>query len=331
MQSKLKSFFSGKKVLVTGVSGFVGTNLSKRLVDLGSSVIGVIHNRAPQLSLDEVDYKTADLTIYENCLNVCQNVDYVFMCAANSSGAAVMESAPLTHLTPNVVMNSYMLAAAYEQRVEKFAFISSNTVYPVTDFPVSEDDVTHVFFEKYQIVGWMKLFSEEMCKMYSQHIKNPMSTLVVRPGNLYGPFDKYNTSESKVIAALIRRFAEKQSPLSVWGDGEDIKDFLYIDDFIEGLLQAFVAKNIHSPINLASGIPVKIKDVIENLISISKDKNLEIYFDKSKPTMIPKRLISIECAKNKLQWRPSVGLNDGLKITYEWYREFYKNSSPDNI
>ena len=331
MSIDLKSFFANKKVLVTGVSGFVGTNLSKRLVDLGANVSGIIHKKTPQIELQKIRYITADLTHYDECLEVCEGMDYVFMCAANSSGAAVMESAPLTHLTPNVVMNAYMLAAAYAKNINKFAFISSNTVYPLTDFAVTEKDVNFQFFEKYQIVGWMKLFSEEMCKMYTSYIKKPMSTVVVRPGNLYGPYDKYNKNESKVIAALIRRVAENQNPLDVWGDGNDIKDFLYIDDFIEGLLEAFVNEQISSPINIASGIPVTIKDVIEKLILISGKSDINVVFDVSKPTMIPKRMISTDLAFSLLEWRPKVDLEKGLKITYEWYKEFFKYKSPEDL
>ena len=164
-----------------------------------------------------------------------RKIDYVFMLAANTSGAAVMEKTPLAHLTPNVIMNSQMLAAAYENQVSKFCFISSNTVYPVTDEPVKEEDVNYEFFSKYFIVGWMKLFSEKMSQMYSKHISNPMKTVVIRPGNLYGPHDKFTWTESKVIAALIRKSIERYDPLQVWGDGNDLKDFLYIDDFIDGL------------------------------------------------------------------------------------------------
>ena len=89
----------------------------------------------------------------------------------------------------------------------------------------------------------MKQFSELMCKMYSQKIKKPMETLIIRPGNLYGPFDKFTLKESKVIAALIRRSLEKENPFNVWGDGSDIKDFLYIDDFIEGMLMACLKRD----------------------------------------------------------------------------------------
>ena len=152
--------------------------------------------------MPDVKYLKADLTNKKDCIKVCSDIDIVYMCAANSSGAAVMEKAPLTHLTPNVVMNSLMLEAAYFNDVKKFIFISSNTVYPVTDYPVEESDTNYNFFEKYHIVGWMKLFSEEMCKMYSTHIKKPMNTLIVRPGNIFGPFDKYNKNKIFYIITI---------------------------------------------------------------------------------------------------------------------------------
>ena len=257
------SFYKDKTILVAGASGFVGTHLSNKLYELGANVVATYNKRIP-IDLAISSKLKCDFTKYDDCLKATQDVDYVFMCAANTSGAAVMEKTPLAHLTPNVVMNSQILAAAYENKVSKFCFISSNTVYPVTDFAVKEDDVNYEFFSKYFIVGWMKLFSEKMTEMYSKHIKTPMDTLVVRPGNLYGPNDKFTWTESKVIAALIRKCIERQNPLPVWGDGEDLKDFLYIDDFIEGLLTAFENSKEFESINIASSIPVTIKDIITN-------------------------------------------------------------------
>jgi GDP-L-fucose synthase len=227
-------------------------------------------------------------------------MDFVFMCAANSSGAEVMTKTPLVHLTPNVIMNSQMLAASYANDVKKFCFISSNTVYPLTDFAVAENDVTGEFFEKYFIVGWMKRFSELMCEMYAKKINSPMPTLIVRPGNLYGPRDKYKKKESKVVAALIRRAFEKENPFEVWGDGEDIKDFLYIDDFIEALLAAFEKSKDFDIYNIASGVPVTIKEVLKDIIQISKNQDIEVKFDATKPTMIPIRKIDISKIKDEI-------------------------------
>lgn len=327
----MKDFYHGKRVLVTGASGFIGTNLVRKLTSLGAIVRGTTHEKAPQEVLSGVEYPTYDLLTIENCFKATKDMDYVFMAAANSSGAAVMETTPLVHLTPNVVMNSQMLAASYENKVKKFCFISSNTVYPLTDFAVKEEDVTNEFYEKYFIVGWMKRFSEIMCEMYSNKIKNPMETLVVRPGNLYGPFDKYTWTESKVIAALVRRAIEKQDPFEVWGDGLDLKDFLYIDDFTEGLLLAFAKSDRFMPINIASGIPVTIKEVLAVILKATGHSDAEVKFDSTKPTMIPKRMIDISKMRELTNWSPETNLADGIAKTMEWYKDFFKDKTPESL
>ena len=322
-------FFSGKNVLVAGATGFVGSHLTDRLVDLGANVTGTVHNTNLAIQNPKAKYLVADLELAKDCELVTKDIEFVFMCAANSSGAEVMTKTPLVHLTPNVIMNSQMLAASYANKVKKFCFISSNTVYPLTDFAVAEKDVTGEFFEKYFIVGWMKRFSELMCEMYARKINNPMSTLIVRPGNLYGPRDKYKKSESKVIAALIRRSFEKENPFEVWGDGEDIKDFLYVDDFIDALIETFEKSKDFDVFNIASGVPVTIKEVLKDIIQISENQDIQVKFDVSKPTMIPIRMIDISKIKAEIGWQPKTSIYDGLKQTYEWYSETYKDLNPE--
>jgi len=322
-------FFSGKKVLVAGAAGFVGSHLSQRLVNSGAIVRGTLHKSTPLLEINGVEYIKTNLETASDCELATKNIDYVFMCAANSSGAEVMTKTPLVHLTPNVIMNSQMLAASYANSVKKFCFVSSNTVYPLTDFAVSEDDVNGVFFEKYFIVGWMKRFSEIMCEMYATKISKPMPTLIVRPGNLYGPLDKYKKNESKVIAALIRRAYEKEDPFEVWGDGEDIKDFLYIDDFIDALLETFPKSNDFDIFNIASGVPVTIKEVLKHIIDISNNGTIEVIFDKTKPTMIPKRMINISKINKLIGWYPKTSINQGLKLTFEWYADTFHDVTPE--
>jgi GDP-L-fucose synthase len=327
----VQDFYEGKRVLVTGASGFIGTNLVQKLTSFGAIVRGATHENAPQEVLSGVEYPSYDLLEMENCFKATKDMDYVFMAAANSSGAAVMETTPLVHLTPNVVMNSQMLAASYENKVKKFCFISSNTVYPLTDFAVKEDDVTNEFYEKYFIVGWMKRFSEIMCEMYSNKIKNPMETLVVRPGNLYGPFDKYTWTESKVIAALVRRAIEKHDPFEVWGDGLDLKDFLYIDDFTEGMLLAFAKSEHFMPINIASGIPVTIREVLSIILEKAGHDEAQVKFDSTKPTMIPKRMIDISKMQLLTNWSPKTNMTDGISKTIEWYQEFFRDKTPESL
>ena len=326
-----ENFYTGKHILVAGGSGFVGTNLTSALIKHGARVRSTYHSKQPKFRIDSVEYVSADLLNASDCSKVTKDIDYVFMAAANSSGAAVMERTPLVHLTPNLIMNAQMLAASYENNIKRFCFISSNTVYPLTDFAVKESDANFEFFEKYFIVGWMKRFSEIMCEMYSNNIKIPMQTVTVRPGNLYGPFDKYNNSESKVIAALIRRAIEGEDPYSVWGDGLDIKDFLYINDFIEGMLLAFENAQDFEPINIASGKPVTIREVIKVILDVTGQANVNVAYDSTKPTMIPKRMIDVGKMKALTGWYAKTDLVDGISQTVDWYKDYFATQTPEEV
>ena len=248
-------------------------------------------------------YIKSDLTRSQDCKRVSSDVNFVFMCAANSSGAAVIEKSPLVHVTPNVIMNALMLEAAYEAGVEKFLFVSSNTVYPPFTHPVKENEIfAGDPFEKYFPVAWMKRFGEIMCQIYSSKIKNPMKTVVIRPANTYGPFDDFAWETSHVIPALIRKVVERHNPVEVWGDGKEIKDLIYVEDLVDGMLAAMVKINRFLP------------------IKIEKANNLKIKYNKSMPTMIKKRLLSTGLAREILDFSADTSLANGLKKTINWYK-----------
>lgn len=313
-------FFENKKVLVAGGAGFVGTNLILKLLEKGVKVRATIHKKPPQITNSEPEFVKADLTKPSDCKKAVKGVDYVFMCAANTSGSAVIEKTPLVHVTPNVIMNTLMLEAAHSAGVKKFLFISSNTVYPLTDYAVDETDVNYALYEKYFPVGWMKIFSEKMCEMYSTKIKNPMTTIVVRPGNIYGPYDDFDLESSHVIPALLKKVVERQSPLEVWGSGYDIKDFIYVEDLIEGLMLAMEKINQFDQINIAGGKPITIRQVLKAILKADNFKNPKIVFNSSRPTMIPIRLINIDKAKKILDFTPKTSLKMGIKKTVDWYK-----------
>jgi len=315
--------FKDKKILVGGGAGFIGTNLIKRFLALGADNIrATIHKKEPTILNKRIEYMKCDLTKKEDCQKVVKGVDYVFMCAANTSGAAVMEKTPLVHVTPNVLMNSLMLEAAYEAKIKKFLWFSSNSVYPVTDYPVKEEEMMKGdLFEKYFCVGWMKRFIEILCEMYATKIKNPMKVVVVRPANIYGPYDDFEWETSHVIPALIRKAVERHKPIEVWGDGNDIKDFIYIEDLVEGVLLAMEKIETFDPVNIATGKPCTIKEVLNAILIADNYQDAKIVFNSSKPTMIPKRLIDTSKAKKLLGLEAKTSLIDGIKRTVEWYRK----------
>jgi len=327
----LSKFYTNKRVLVTGGAGFVGSNLIERLLELGADVTATLYKKAAVIKNNRITYLKCDLRKSEDCKHAVENIDYVFMCAANTSGAKVMATTPLAHLTPNLLMNMNMLEASYEAGVEKFLFMSSNTVYPLTDFAVKEGDVTNEFYKSYHIVAWMKRFTEIVCDMYSTKIQKPMKTVVVRPGNLYGPRDKFDWEKSKVIPALIRRAVERHSPFTVWGDGMDLKDFLYIDDYIDGMLLAMEKSDDFQPINIASGQAVTIRQVLSAILEAVDYNDADVQYDTTKPSMIPKRMIDISLAKEKLAWEPQISLQDGIKRTAQWYEETFRDKDPEEM
>jgi GDP-L-fucose synthase len=311
-----------KNILVTGGSGFIGINLLKKLsLNQDINLYSNYHSNSNFQKINNVKYVKSNLENMEECKRICRNMNIIIMCAANSSGASIMENTPLVHLNPNIRMNINMTEAAYDAGVSKFIFLSSNTVYPHVDFAVKEEDAGFDFFDKYYIVGWMKRFSEIVMEIYSNKIKlNKMVTVIVRPGNLYGPFDKFDPEKSKVIPSLIKKVVERQSPLEVWGDGNDLKDFLYIDDFIDALVNIINKVNSHDIFNIASGNGVTIKEVLSLILKLENCNNLKISFNNLMPTMIPKRLINIEKAKKILNFLPKVSLEEGLGKTISWYK-----------
>ncbi len=325
----MTDYFKSKNILISGGAGFVGANLIKKILPLGGNITATLHEKSEVIKNKEINYITCDLRNPIDCKKVCDNIDYVFMCSANTSGAKVMSTTPLVHLTPNILMNMNMLEAAYELGVKKFLFISSNTVYPLTDYPVKEDDVNNEFYKSYHIVAWMKRFTEIVCDMYSNKIADPMKTIVLRPGNLYGPYDKFDWEKSKVIPALIRRAIEKHDPFQIWGDGKDLKDFLYIEDYIDAMLIAIEKLDDNQPLNIASGKPITIKEVLGEILISANYKDAPLVYDTSKPTMIPKRMIDISKAKEKLNWSPQVSIKEGIEKTIDWYIKTYNSKSPE--
>ncbi len=318
----MDTMFKGKNVLVAGGAGFVGVNLIARLLSLGANVRATLHRKDAVIKDSRIDYVKADLLLADDCQKVASDMDCVFMCAANTSGAAVIASTPLVHVTPNVIMNSRILEASYFAGVKKFIFLSSNAAYPpVGDRPVREDEM----FEGdppdiYYGVGWMKRFTEVLCRLYGEKLKKPMATVVVRPSNIYGPHDDFDFATSHVMAATIRKVVDRQSPIKVWGTGDDIRDLIYIDDFIDALLLAAEKGATFGPVNIAGGAGYSIKQILAICLEEDGYGDAVIQFDSAMPSMIPVRLIDTAKAEKVLGFKARTGIREGIGKTMEWYR-----------
>jgi GDP-L-fucose synthase len=314
--------FAGKKVLVAGGAGFIGTNLALALARAGSKLRLTVHQKPLQASFPDAEIVTADLRRAEDCARAVQGVDYVFLCAARTSGAAVIRKTPLVHITPNVLINTLMLEAAHKAGVARFCFISSGAAYPPTgDRPVREDemfdgDPADVYFA----AGWMKRYAEVLCRTYAEKIASPLPVVVVRPSNVYGPHDKFDFAVSHVTAALIRRVVERHNPLEVWGTGKDLRDVIYVDDFVEGVLAAFATKRSFLAVNICAGTGHTVQQILETLLEVDGYASADVRYDPSRPSTIPVRLMDNSFAHQELGFDARTSLAEGLRRTIDWYR-----------
>jgi len=313
--------FQDCKVLVTGAAGLVGTNLVARLASEGAFVRATVHKRPPALQVPGVEYVACDLTDAAACRDVVAGVQHVFHCAASTSGAAAVTLDPMIHVTPNVVMNALLLQAAHDADIEKFVWLSSTTGYPDSPAAMREEDMfSGEPFEKYYFAGWMKRFGEVLCRMYGEKLNRRMTTLVLRPTNVYGPHDKFDPERSHVTAALIRKVVERQHPIEVWGTGDDVRDLIYVDDMVEAMLLAARKLEGHAVLNIGLGSSTTVKEVLRQILELEGWPEAPVVFNPGKPTMIPVRRVDVGRAAEMLGFRARIGLREGLRRTIAWYR-----------
>src|SRR3989344_2698092 len=314
--------FRNSRALVTGGVGFIGTNLIKKLLKTGAKIRATYYERKPKFFTDRVEYIKADLRMEKDCQKVGSGIDYVFMCSGYSSGAEEIETSPMSLVTPNIVMTAFMLKAAHEANVKKFLFVSSCIIYPPSNVPLKEErGHDDPLFDKYFLVGSMKRYCEKLCQGYAEKIKKPMPVVVVRPTSVYGPHDRFDWQKSHIIPAIIRKVVERHDPLEVWGDGTSIKDLLFVDDLVRGILLAMENINTFMPVNIGSGKQTSILDIVTTIVRVDNYDNAKIIFNTSKPTTAPKVIIDVSRAKKMLGFEAKTNITEGIQKTVEWYKQ----------
>ena len=313
--------FKNIRVLVAGATGLIGSNLLLRLLDEGAKVRATLHRKDPVIMDPRIEYIRCDLTNGADCRRAVDGMQHVHLCAANTSGAAMITTSPMIHVTPNILINSQMLEAAYEAGVVKFIWLGSTVAYPNSDQPMKEDQLMDGEpFDKYYYAGWAKRFMEVLCRMYGEKLPRPMTTVVLRPTNVYGPMDDFEFATSHVIPALIRKSIERWDPIEVWGDGSEVRDAIYVDDMVEAMILAAAKLNQYSVINIGLGKGHSVRELLSLVTELDGYSNAKIIYDASKPTMIPVRLVDTEKAESLLGFRARVDIREGLNRTIEWYR-----------
>jgi GDP-L-fucose synthase len=317
------SFWEDKKVLVTGGAGFVGSHLVEMLVRAGARVTaaddfsrGTMANL--QAVLDDIDLETADVTQPEHCLRITKDQEIVINMAAKVGGVEYNLNHPASMFRGNIRSSTYLLEAAQAASVERYVVVSSACVYQrhcTIPTPETEgfDGWPEPTNEGY---GWAKRMEEFEATAVNKEFGLPVA--IVRPYNAYGPRDHFDPKTSHVIAALIRRIVGGENPVKVWGDGEQTRAFLYVEDFARGVMAAAENYTECDPVNLGADEEVKIKDLVSLILEVA-GSSAKVEFDTTKPSGQPRRNCDTRKAKEKLGFEAQVSLREGLRQTIEWY------------
>jgi nucleoside-diphosphate-sugar epimerase len=314
-----------KKVLVTGATGFLGRNvfefLSKR-DDL--DVYGTYFN-SPDFS-DKNNYEHVDLRDREQTEWALNGMDVVAHFASVTGGMGDAQERMNTYITENMTINTNLFNALYTCGVPQAILPSCSIMYPSSGSPQREEDFNSETEIEGQdlIFAQVKLSLEGFAEGYAREGRTKF--VVMRHSNMYGPHDHFDEKRSHMFGANLGRIvrAKDDDTITVWGDGKAERDLLYVDDlsrFVDmALLPTVDSFNL---LNVGCGGSIPVKDLIQKMVSIS-GKDLEIEFDKSKPTKNDKIALDSSKAREIYGWSPEISLEEGIRKTMDWYGDSIK-------
>ena len=314
-----------KKILVVGAGGFIGGHLVKKFLDNGNLVIATDIKPKEYWFQDfenVENYYATDMKDISNCRKVTQGVDYVFNMACNMGGMGFIENNKAECML-SVLINTNLLIACNENKIQRYFFSSSACAYNTTKQQdvfiegLKEEDAYPADPE--DGYGWEKLFSERMCRHFMEDYG--LDVRVARYHNIYGPYGTFDGGREKAPAALCRKVIqakkEKNDTIDVWGDGEQTRTFLYIDECIEGTLRLFES-DYTEPVNIGSDEQVSINQMIGIIEGISGGAELKKNYQLDKPKGVRGRSSNNDLVKKVFNWSYKMSLKDGLIKTYQW-------------
>ncbi|HEV2456548.1 MAG TPA: NAD-dependent epimerase/dehydratase family protein [Verrucomicrobiae bacterium] len=318
-------------IVITGGGGFIGGNLALYFKKKGFNRIRAVDKKPIYewyLKVPGVENLCLDVSKEANCHRVCEGAVEVYNLAADMGGMGFIERFRVECLR-SVLINTHMIEAAYQAGTRRYFYSSSACAYNTTlqkDPKVralKESDAYPAMAERGY--GWEKLISEMFCEEYWH--ERGMKTFIARFHNVYGPHGTWDGGREKAPAALCRKVIQAQDDgkhdISIWGDGNQTRSFMYIDDCVKGVdMITHCDDLIATPINLGSSELVTINELLSKIENIAGVK-LKRHYDLSAPKGVAGRNSDNTFIHKVLGWEPNTTLNKGLAATYKWIKEQY--------
>jgi len=340
-----ENFWKNKRVVVTGGAGFLGSFLTEKLAQLGAGDILVPHIEHYDLTdrneilrlLKDVrqplekrpeHLKPDNLPQFKPASTDPAHTVIIHL-AAHVGGIGANREHPAEFFYDNLIMGVELMHQAWKDGVEKFVAIGTVCAYPkFTPVPFKEDDIWNGYPEETNApYGLAKKMLLVQAQSYRQQYG--FNAIYLLPVNLYGPRDNFNLASSHVIPALIRKCIEAQKEgrheIEVWGDGSPTREFLYVEDAVQGILLATENYNGSEPVNLGSGYEIPIKDLVELIARLTGFKG-KLVWDVSKPNGQPRRGLDVSRARQEFGFQAGTSFEEGLRRTIDWYRDFLKQN-----
>ena len=312
-------------VLICGATGFIGRNLVEAMATYPDFQITAQYHNRPPFDCPGVDWIQADLTRVEDADRVAKDIDIIIQAAAVTSGVADIVSQPHIHITDNAVMNSLLFRAAHDHGVGHFIMFSCSILYMSNEAARSEDDFTGEVHTPYQGGAWNKVYFEKMAEFFAA--QGSTRYTVLRHSNMYGPYDKYDPDHSHMFGATVNKIMNAENgKITVWGDGTESRDLLYVSDLTDAVLAALTRqRDAFGLFNIGSGEAIQVRDVVKKII-VASGRELSIAYDTTKPTVPTNIHLNCKRAAAALDWSPKVSLDEGIALTLEWYRDNIMNT-----
>ncbi len=316
------NFWQGKRILITGGAGFLGSAIQEQLLARGVT--------KDQLSIPRS--RDLDLRSWENCQEAVREKDLVIHLAAKVGGIGFNQKYPAELFYDNAIMGIQIIEAARLAGVEKCVILGTVCAYPkFTPVPFREENLWNGYPEETNApYGLAKKMLLVQSQAYRQQYG--FNSIYLLPVNLYGPRDNFNPDSSHVIPALIKKFTEAvrdgEDVVEVWGTGSASREFLYVDDAARAIVLAAEKYNKPDPVNIGAGNEISIKKLVE-IIAKYTDFKGKIHWDTSKPDGQPRRGLDVSRAEREFGFRALISFEEGLKQTIEWYKKSQGKTYPD--